>query len=190
VATPWATPEDLRLHLRLDTIDTAQAAVAIAEAETIIRAALQQDIDAITDDTAELVGTGRRLMNLPQMPVTAIASVDQDGVALVDGQDYRWNRYGILTRLGEPAWRGQLAACWPLDVQVTVVYSHGYAQVPAVVKQVCLQVAGRAWVNPRGMASESIGDWSGTWDKARAGDMLTDYETRLLEPFGRGPQSR
>jgi hypothetical protein len=190
VASPWATPEDLRLHLRLDTIDAEQAAHAIAAAETIVRAALQQHIDAVQDDTAELVGTGRRLLNLPEMPVTAVATVHQDGVLLIHGTDYRWNRYGILTRLGGSTWRGPLAGCWPLDADITVVYDHGYAQVPAAVKQVCVQLAGRAWVNPRGMASESIGDWSGSWDKARAGDALTDYELALLQPYARGPESR
>jgi hypothetical protein len=190
VASPWATPEDLRLHLRLDSIDAAQAAVAIAAAETIIRAALQQTIDAVADDTTVLVGNGRRVLNLPEMPVTAVASVHQDGELLTEGSDYRWNRYGILTRLGEPTWRGRLAACWPLDAEVAVVNSHGYTVVPAAVKQVCVQLAGRAWVNPQGLASESIGDWSGTWDKARAGDALTDYEMGLLQDYARGPESR
>ncbi|MFI7014147.1 hypothetical protein [Streptomyces sp. NPDC050164] len=190
MASPWATPEDLRLHLRLDAIDAAQAAAGLGEAEVIVRAALRQHIDAVAGDTVELVGNGRRLINLPEMPVTAVASVHLDGELLTNGTDYRWNRYGILTRLGEPTWRGRLAACWPLDAEVSVVYDHGYAQVPAAVKQVCIQLAGRAWVNPRSMASESIGDWSGTWDKTRAGDALTDYETSLLEPYARGPESR
>ncbi|WP_048574133.1 hypothetical protein [Streptomyces leeuwenhoekii] len=180
MASPWALPEDLRLHLRLDAIDAVQAAASIAAAETIIRAALQQTIDAVAGDTAGLVGTGRRTILLPEMPVTAVASVTVDGT-LQDAGTWRVNRHGVLTRLG---------GCWPLDADITVVYDHGYAQVPAAVTQVCVQLAGRAWVNPRGMASESIGDWSGTWDKARAGDALTDYEMRLLEPYARGPESR
>lgn len=180
MASPWALPEDLRLHLRLDTIDAAQAAAAIAAAETIIRAALQQTIDAVAGDTAGLVGNGRRTILLPEMPVTAVASITVDGT-LLDAAAWRVNRHGVLTRLG---------GCWPLDADITAVYDHGYVQVPAAVKQVCVQLAGRAWVNPRGMASESIGDWSGTWDKARAGDALTDYELALLQPYARGPESR
>ncbi|MGI5443388.1 hypothetical protein ACQEV4_40440 [Streptomyces shenzhenensis] len=191
MASPWATPEELRKHLRLPAIDEAAAAAAIAAAETIIRGELRQDIDAVTDDTALLVGNGRRLLNLPQMPVTAVASVHQDGVLLTHGTDYRWNRFGILTRLGEPLWRGRLAGCWPLDADVTVVYSHGYPVVPAAVKQVCLQLAGRAWVRTStAVATESLGDRSIGYDKDRTGEELTAYELRLLEPYARGPESR
>ncbi|GAA3301315.1 hypothetical protein [Streptomyces cinereospinus] len=180
MASPWALPEDLRLHLRLDSIDAEQAAATIAAAETIVRAALQQTIDAVAADSIGLAGNGRRIMNLPEMPVTAVISVTVDGT-LLDADAWRVNRHGILTRR---------YGCWPLDADIGVVYDHGYPIVPAPVKQVCVQVAGRAWVNPRGMASESIGDWSGTWDKARAGDALTDYEMGLLQPYARGPESR
>jgi hypothetical protein len=191
VASPWATPDELKAHLRLPSIDQAAAATAIAAAETIIRAELQQDIDAVTGDTAELVGNGRRLMNLPQMPVTAVASVHQDGELLEYGTGFQWNRYGILTRLGERVWRGREAGCWPLDSQITVVYSHGYAQVPAAVKQVCLQLAGRAWVRPSSVvATESLGDRSVGYDKDRTGDALTGYELRMLQPYGLGNESR
>lgn len=183
MADPWATPEELRLHLRLDTIDTAQAAALISAAETLIRAELQQTIDPVTGDELELVGNGRRVLNLPEMPVTAVTSVTEDGTLLEHGTDYRWNRYGILTRLG--------AGGWPLDAQVTVVYDHGYDQVPAVVKQVCLQLAGRAWPRPTtAVAAESLGDRSVTYDKEYTGEALTAYERRLLTPYARGPESR
>ncbi|GGV80480.1 hypothetical protein [Streptomyces thermoviolaceus] len=196
MATPWATPEDLRLHLRLDTIDTAQAAALISAAETLIRAELQQTIDPVTDDELAMVGTGRRLLSLPEMPVTKVTSVTLDGQVLQEGTDYRWNRYGILTRLGEPTWRGRLAACWPLDADITVVYDHGYAPVPAVLKQVCLQVAARGWVSAVPVLSESIGDYSVTYPRdirtglPISGQTLTDYEKTLLQPYALGYSSR
>ena len=182
MASPWATPEELRLHLRLTSIDTESAAVKIAEAEGIIRGALEQDIDAVTGDVAGLVGNGRRVINLPQLPVTLVTSVTVDGTVL-DAADWRVNRYGILTYCG---------TCWPLDADIEVVYDHGYDQVPAPVKQVCLQVAGRAWVRAAatGLSAESLGDRSVTYDKDRPGDQLTAYEEQMLRPYGLGNESR
>ncbi|GFM96994.1 hypothetical protein Sfulv_18050 [Streptomyces fulvorobeus] len=139
MASPWASPEELRAHLRLTVIDEEQAAEKIAAAETVIRAELRQSIDAVAGDAVDLVGNGRTIINLPHLPVTAVASVTVDGHAPLISTEYRWNRYGILTRLG---------GCWPLDAVITVLCDHGYALTPAPVKQVCLQVAGRAWVRP------------------------------------------
>lgn len=182
MASPWATPEELQTHLRLTTIDTTQAAATIAAAEVVIRAELDQTIDEVLADEVTLVGNGRRVINLPEMPVTAIDSVTEDGTLLTEGTDYRFNRYGILTRLG---------GCWPIDVDIGVVYDHGYATTPAIVTQVCLQVAGRAWVRPStGLAAESLGDRSVTYDKDRTGEALTDYEERLLARYARGNESR
>ncbi|MGY3341200.1 hypothetical protein ACVW0K_007393 [Streptomyces filamentosus] len=184
MATPWATPEELRAHLRLAAIDTDQAATAIAEAQTVIRGGIRQYVDQVEADEAFLVGNGRTVINLPEMPVTTVASVSQDGTALTAGTDYRVNRHGILTRLG---------GCWPLDADVEVTYTHGYADAdrPAVFKQVCLQVAGRAWVRPStAVSAESLGDRSVTYDKDRTGEALTSYEETLLEPYARGPESR
>ncbi|WOI58609.1 mobile element protein [Streptomyces fradiae] len=182
MASPWATPEELRLHLRLATIDAEQAAVKLAEAERVIRGELEQTIDAVADDTTVLVGNGRRVLLLPELPVTAVTSVTEDGTLLTEGTDYRANRYGLLTRLG---------GCWPLDVDITVVYDHGTDPVPAIITQVCLQVAGRAWVRATtAVAAESLGDRSLTYDKDRSGQALTDYELRILRPYMRGPASR
>ncbi|MFD5050872.1 hypothetical protein ACFWMH_10575 [Streptomyces tendae] len=182
MASPWATPEELRLHLKLPTIDADQAARKIAEAETTIRGALEQVIDAVVGDEVALVGNGRSIINLPEMPVTSVTSVTEDGTLLVKGTDYRVNRHGILTRL---------CGCWPIDVDVDVVYDHGYAEVPAIVKQVCLQVAGRGYVRTStALAAESLGDRSVTYDKDRTGENLSDYERRLLARYARGNESR
>lgn len=182
MASPWATPEELQTHLRLPSIDATQAAAVISAAETVIRADLDQTIDAVAADEVTLVGNGRTVINLPEMPVTAVISVTEDGTLLADGTDYRVNRYGVLTRL---------CGCWPVDVDVDVVYDHGYAVLPAILKQVCLQVAGRAWVRPStGLAAESLGDRSVTYDKDRTGENLSDYERRLLARYARGNESR
>ncbi|MFE2936668.1 hypothetical protein [Streptomyces sp. NPDC059278] len=182
MASPWAAADDLRAYLRLDAIDEPAAEEVIKAAEMVIRGGLGQVIDQVQGDILHLVGTGHRVLNLPEMPVTAVTSVTVDDQALTKGVDYRWNRYGILTRLG---------ACWPLDADVEITYTHGYEPIPPLLVQVCLQVAGRAWVNPKeAVSSESLGDYSVSYDKQRTGQALTEYETRILEPYARGPASR
>ncbi|MGK5529358.1 hypothetical protein [Streptomyces sp. URMC 129] len=182
----WVTPEELRAHLRLPSIDTDAATVTIAEAEDTIRADLGQTIDAVTGGVAELVGNGRHVLLLPQMPVTGVASVAVDGEEL-ETDAYRWNRHGILTRF-----HGR----WPLDAEVTAVYDHGWTPIPAAVKRVCKQVAGRAWLSPSGLyASESLGDRSVTYARGSdgrpvTGDALTEYEQQLLDPYRRSPNSK
>jgi hypothetical protein len=43
---------------------------------------------------------------------------------------------------------------------VTVVYTHGFDPVPAEVKSVCLDIAGRVLENPNGYTQFSIGEFS------------------------------
>ncbi|GGR37959.1 hypothetical protein GCM10010497_46050 [Streptomyces cinereoruber] len=182
MAAPWATPEELRVHLGLPVIDEVRAAEKIAAAEVVIRGGIRQTVDAVGNDVLHLVGNGRRVINLPEMPVTAVLSVTVDGGLPLLSTGYRVNRHGILTAL---------SGVWPLDADVVVVYSHGYEVLPPLFKQVCLQVAGRAWVHAStAVAAESLGDRSVTYDKERTGEALTAYEERLLEPYARGPESR
>ncbi|MFF7365820.1 hypothetical protein [Streptomyces sp. NPDC008125] len=181
MAEPWASPEDLRILLRLDTIDQEQAAAAITAAQTVVRGGLRQHVDQVHDDVLHLVGNGYPVLNLPEMPVTGVASVTVDGTAL-EAAGYRWNRHGILRRLG---------GRWPLDADIAVTCTHGYDPVPEVVARVTVQVAARAWVNPKeAVGSESLGDYSVSYDKARTGQALTEFEDRILEPYARGPASR
>lgn len=178
MATPWATPEQLRLHLRLPTIDTDEAAAALAEAETTVRGALWQTVDAVVDDTTHLVGNGGRVLRLPEHPVTAVTEVLVDGEQLA-ATGYRCNRNGVLTRTDH--------ACWPLDADVAVTYDHGWAVVPPPVAKVCVQLAGRAFVNPRDVASQTVGGVSTSY-RAGVGQELSAFELDSLARYARGPR--
>ncbi|MCM2580449.1 hypothetical protein [Streptomyces meridianus] len=189
----WVTPEELRLHLRLDTIDQAVAAEVIEGAETVIRGELGQTIDPVSGDVAVLVGTGSTVLLLPEMPTSAVTTVTVDGgQPLTEGTDYRWNRYGILTRLAADSCP---SGVWETDTNVAVTYDHGYEVLPAFIKQVCKQLAGRSWASPRLVAAESIGDYSVTYAKDStgtpvSGQAVTEHERRMLTPFSRGERSR
>ncbi|MCX4686767.1 hypothetical protein OG401_21040 [Kitasatospora purpeofusca] len=177
---PWASPEQLQRHLRLDAIDIDTAVQLLADAEDVIRAALGQTVDQVLGDTAELVGSGTTLLLLPELPVTAVTAVTIDGTT-VPASGYRWNRHGALTRLD---------GVWPLDAVVRVTNDHGWSDLPTAFTRVCVQVAGRSWVNPAGVDAESLGDRSITYAKGRSGEELTSYEEGLLARYSSGYNSR
>jgi hypothetical protein len=64
-------------------------------------------------------GSGRRVVALPDPPVTAISSVEIDGTALAADDWYAELPGGLLRRNG-----GRL---WPVDGSLAITYSHGIA---------------------------------------------------------------
>lgn len=89
-----------------------------------------------------LMTPSRRTVFLPTMHLTAVSAVTLDGEPLTEGTDYEWHQGGYLVRLGFP-WIDRLD--WT-GVSRTVVASvtHGYADVPADVQSVVLDIANRA----------------------------------------------
>ncbi|KAB8167057.1 hypothetical protein FH609_011685 [Streptomyces sp. 3MP-14] len=191
MADPWITPEELRAHLRLPTIDAEAAGEVIAAAQATIRAETDQHLDLVADAEVELTGAGAAVLVLPERPITAVTTVTVDG-AVLDPADYRWARHGILTHL---------TGVWPLDSAVTVVCTHGWNPIPEAVRLVCRQIAGRAYLAPPAAGgsglyqAESLGDRSVTYARDSAGNPITgqaptEYERVLLAPYARGPRSR
>lgn len=171
--TAFASVPELGLLLGED-FDPARAdlaAMALDQATAAIRSFTGQTISAVANDTVTLDGNGQPTFRLPEFPVTAVASVTVDGIALSyapDAYDYMWTRSGVLTRRN--------ARDWGTNPQsIVVTYSHGYAVIPDEIKAACLQLAARAMTNPLGMRSESIGSYSGTYgDTATATDPILD----------------
>lgn len=52
---------------------------------------------------------------------------------------------------------------------------------PAIVTSICVAVAFRAWSNPAGLRSESLGEYASTWKGEDEGPLyLTDNEKNVL----------
>lgn len=189
---PYATAEQLRLMVREPSFtadDTATAellldlAAGVIEEETGQALELSEDtviLDGPTKDDSRYHGhTASRHLLLPRWPVTAVASVtltddDGDGQVLEFGKDrdYTWSRDGILHRRGTE---------WPThDRAVQVVYTAGYAPVPAGVKRLALRLAAGAWSNPERLTSESLGDHSKAWAADALGMELTPADRKTL----------
>lgn len=172
--TAFATVGDVaaRLSEALDTGDFLRVGEYLEDASDDIRAASGQTIyPNVVGGIVTLQGNGRRLLQLPQVPVTAVASVVIDGVTQTVDVDYRWNAKGMLQRLG---------GCWPF-LPVVVTYSYGYAAAPDPIRRLCAKLTAERFQTSSGsIQQESVAGYSVTYRdpeqiKAVYGDILDAY---------------
>ncbi len=169
----FATTDDLAnvLGREVDPED-ATALAALDAATEIVRAYTGQYIEQVEDDELTLDGSGTNNLLLPQVPVTAVASVEVDGEALA-ATDYEWSANGYLRRIG---------ANWPVNLRsIVATYTHGYATVPAVIVAVTATLAARLYEAPTAVKQETIGAYSVTYTGTGMG--LQTNETLLLDQF-------
>lgn len=145
-----------------DKLDSVERAITAATAA--IKNHCHQTIEEVADDvyTFDLFAPVWNLV-LPEMPVTSVASVVEDGETLTAGsdEDYVVMNYGQIRRIGSR---------WETGPQiVTVTYTHGYATIPDDVIDVCTRAAARAYqaglkaseaAAVPGVSSMSLGDYS------------------------------
>lgn len=174
----YATPADLATYLgeEFDSSESTRADELLVEATGEIDHAAGQSFDEVIGDTVTLDGPGWYLLVLPAWPVTDITDVTEDGTTLTVDDDYQWSATGMVWRIGR-SWSGQ-----PRSIGVT--FDHGYATIPPVVRSTCIQAAARAFTNPGGMSSESIGSYSYRVREANAtGVKLTPVEREKMRSF-------
>ena len=157
---PFATAADLEDWLGVGTLDASRATVVLDAATGAIQGWTRQTISEVAGDAVELRGTWKPVLELPERPVTAVTSVSVDGVAQTVDDDYvvvrnelrrpeGWDSQLRFSVFGPEGWGGP-------DVVVAVTYTHGFATVPDDVKGVCLQLAGRMYLNPEAAAMKVI----------------------------------
>ena len=156
---------DLKAFLQISIPhDSGAAARAITEATAAIQGYCHQTIEEVEDDEITFdVLAGRRRLFLPELPVTEVSEVVEDGEMLTEGddEDYQLGQYGTVYRVGQD---------WESGIQiVTVTYTHGYAEIPQTVADICTRAAARAYQaglraaeveGVPGVASKSLGDYS------------------------------
>lgn len=203
MADQLATPQDLASLLQAD-VDTSTATLLIEMATAIVQGACGgQRIVQVVDDVLTLLGATDSWLDLPQIPVTAVSSVVLDGTTLTVGTDYKligsrlWRKCGWQTNLGMPwdwpaTWRSaSLPAGYPVQEPSTVVITctHGYpagSQDLQLARSGVLSLARGGYSNPSGASSESIDDYSATYD-AMAGRMEAApfLKAALTKKYGR-----
>ncbi len=170
-----ATATELRLFLEVDdaVLPDDRADLILTVVSGLVRDEAHQLFDQVETDEVDLDGTGTDVLLLPELPVAAVASVLEDGSALVDGTDYDWSTNGVLRRLN-----GQ----WIRRARYyTVTYTHGYAAPPDGLKGIVLRVAARIVDNPEGLVQEAIGGYSAGYRFDPAA--LNDADKRALDPY-------
>ncbi|MCA1841963.1 MAG: hypothetical protein LC792_01980 [Actinobacteria bacterium] len=183
----FATLQQLADYLGrpLAELNTAQATLALQAASAAIQAETHQRIEAVVGDIYTQVFTGYTIGNrepvsydtllLPELPVTAVASVTVDSV-LLDPANYHWTPAGTVQRLDD--WFNTLSR----QVVVAVTYTHGYAPIPADIVDVTLRNAARRLEQPSGgVSSEAVGNYKVTF--APLGLDLDEDERRSVSNY-------
>ena len=157
--------EDLEDFLQIVIPYDSDAALrAITEATAAIQGYCHQTIEEVEDDEVTFdVPAGRRRLFLPELPVIEVTEVIEDGDTLTEGddEDYQLGEHGIVYRVGQD---------WASGIQiVTVTCTHGYAEIPQNIVDICTRAAARAYQaglraaeveGVPGVASKSLGDYS------------------------------
>lgn len=170
---------DLQDYMPGVTLDAGQCALLLAIASETIRTATHQQLSFVEDDevTVDLDGCGGgRKIWLHEMPLVSVASVVIEAET-VDPSAYRAHRTGeirfesALSRWGAASTLGR---------QAVVTNTHGYEEIPADIKGLCLDLARRG-INlpPSGVKQETIEQFSVTYDLSAA-RQLTELDRIVL----------
>lgn len=190
--------DDLADFLQLTISNPGPALRAIEGATAAIQNHCHQQLIVVANDVVTLRTRGQSLLILPEQPVTAVASIVENGVALVNDVDYNWGSDGIVERWNS-AWRW--GATSPGSVVVT--YSHGYATIPQIIREVCIRSASRAYqsglraaalAGVPGVQSEQLPDYTIQYQPdtaaggasslgASAAPFLLPSEQAMLNPY-------
>jgi len=161
----------LQVTIHTDPVKNASALRAIDEATEAIKNYCHQEIERVANEAITLDCAGGTKIFLPQIPVISVASVVEDGEALVVTDDYKLGQHGILHRVDD---------LWTVGIQiVTITYTHGYAVIPDDIVGVCTRAAARAY--QAGLAAAAVGAVSGV-----ASVTLGDYSYSLGTGSGGG----
>ncbi len=190
----FCTAADVAAFLQIEVTEyDAALERAIREASAAIQNYCHQTLEAVEDDEVEFVyASGRRLF-LPELPVSEVSEVVEDGETLTETDDYLLGAHGVLHRVGR-AWVGGPAF-------ISVTYSHGYETLPDDLVGVATRMAARAYqaglraANAEGVpgiASTTLGDYSVTFTGegggegvmgASAAPMLLRSEKEILDRY-------
>ncbi|GAA2484618.1 hypothetical protein GCM10010406_21110 [Streptomyces thermolineatus] len=177
---PLATAADLAALTQSD-IPAATATVALDAASAVIRGWTRQAITRVVDETVNLRVTDAGELVLPQRPVVSVSRVRAGGTVLSD-----WTLSGDrLLRSG--GWRRlPTAGAYPETGVVEVTYTHGWEDVPAEVRTVCLDLAAATVTNPGMLRTVGIDDYNRTFASESLGaGVLSNAHKEILGAYRR-----
>lgn len=132
----------------LDQFQAGDAQAALEDWTAEVRGFCGWHVTPSVTETITVDGSGRGLIMLPSLHVTAVTSVTEDGVALLPA-DYTWNAAGCLARVGTRFWSTAASS-------VTVTFTHGHASAPDLAR-VIKAAATRGQDSPNGSFIRQVG---------------------------------
>jgi hypothetical protein len=169
----FATIPDIEAFLQVEISTAAQIAAAeraLVEATAAIRNYCHQYLERVEGDEITLDSPGGVRLFLPELPVIEVSSVVEDGEDLAVDDDYKLGQHGILHRIGRT---------WAAGIQiVTIIYSHGYEQIPDDIVAVATRAASRGYqaglrtaedAAVVGVQSKSLGDFAVSYGSEQGG---------------------
>lgn len=203
-----ATVDDVQAILgrTLTATETTNSTRLLAMASGLVRRYTRQAISLVTADSVVLPGNWGHVLTLPQRPVQSVASVTfsngiapttqwkliNDSLFLGTGSympDYAGSIWGGSALWGPAgsnnapqatgsSWQGP-------QTQITVVYTHGYTDIPAdIVNEVAGMVATQMNTDV-GVQSEQIGGYKVVYDRAQSGAMVLSEQCKQVLNFYR-----
>jgi len=190
-------------HVDLDE-DDLSAQLAIDAASDLIRTLTGRTFDLVEDDEVTTNGTGTDKLPLPNaivpvLEVSEVTVIDADlGETLLDAGDYTLGPSSILYRTAFTTSEiGIFGYGWPKGIlNVRVVCTHGFEEIPADVQMAVLQLANAVYVGGQTagqvIESETLGAYSVTYASgdttatvnvpATAAQVISKYRLPSLVP--------
>jgi len=160
----FAIQSDVENVLQIKITDADQIAAvqwALNKASAAVRNYTKQYIEFVAAETIKLDCMGGFRIYLPELPVSSITEIVEDGETLTDQEDYKLGQFGIVHRIGQR---------WKKGIQILeITYPHGYSTIPDDIIGVTARAASRLFQaglkasgegGVPGVASKSLGDFS------------------------------
>jgi hypothetical protein len=190
---PLATIEDVAALLQRDLTpaEVTNGVRLLGMASDVVRRYTRQQITQATE-TITLPGNWDNTLVLPQRPITAVSNVLINGATpsytlwrvlddtLFLGTGAYQPDFGVLLWSGNALWgpagsnSGPQAtgATWGgPQAQVTVTYTHGYAEVPGDIVNVTAGLVAIAIASPVGVDQERVGGYQVKYTRSEGGSM-------------------
>jgi hypothetical protein len=205
--TPLAVQADVEAIIgrSLNATQTTACARLLDMASGVVRRYTRQNITQVVNDVVTLPGNWGNTLELPERPVTAVASVSMNGATmantmwkLVDNSLFLGTG-AFMPDYGSTIWGG--SALWgpagsnqgPQAIgntwqgptaQVTVTYTHGYADVPQDIVNIVAGMVALQINAETGIQSEMIGDYKVVYARNGNGGMaLSDDDKSALNYY-------
>lgn len=169
------------------TLNDAQAQQALNQATGIIQGWTGQTLSQVVNDTITVDPLPDKSVMLPELPVTAVSSVqwldDKGGTGwnTIPSTQYRFKSWGALYIVPNA---GFDVSQWPSDLDtIKVTYTHGYDPIPQPIYDVCIALAARLMINPYKLQSSKTGGVQVVYTGAREMSELLDTERTALDRY-------